>query len=368
MKRRRFLTASSGSFALGLTQVRNSVVATDIEISNVSESKPSNINSVLLNLDKLRVTPLYMDDSENLDIQLNLRMSSEGSLETKEADNVRFSNGETLTLSKIRARTGKDLSQISINNLSSSDTNGFVQVKVKHPSIDSNTYRRDFVIPSPSIPRSVFSNSLVAWYRFEDGDARDYTSNDRIPATFADNTDYGGTVTSESEYVQNGGVNDFKSGNNSGAFQFSGDNTREYISLDSRSVNNLSDYTICMWVENPSPEEYFLSIANDSQDNELIFGQDLNSSSWEHCAVTRDSSSKNAYLNGSEDSGFLWKNRYGSDPLDVDGFIIGQEQDTVGNSFEASQAHGGKVDDIRIYNEALSKPEINDIYDATKPN
>lgn len=359
--------ASSGSFALGLNQVQSPTVATDIKISNVSESEPSSINSVLLKLDKLRITPSYMNNSENLNIQLNLQMSSEGSSETKEAD-ISFNNSETLTLSKIRDRTGKDLSQIFIDNLSGSDTNGFVQVKLKHPSIDSNTYRRDFVIPSPSIPRSVFSNSLVAWYRFEDGDARDYTSNDRIPATFADNTDYGGTVTSESEYVQNGGVNDFKSGNNSGAFQFSGDNTREYISLDSRSVNNLSDYTICMWVENPSPGEYFLSIANDSQDNELIFGQDLNSSSWEHCAVTRDSNSKNAYLNGSEDSGFLWKNRYGSDPLDVDGFIIGQEQDTVENGFNESQAHGGKVDDIRIYNEVLSKSEINDIYDATKPN
>lgn len=205
---------------------------------------------------------------------------------------------------------------------------------------------------------------LVAWYRFEDGDARDY-------ATFeyaADPTAYNGTVNG-AVYDQFGGARDFDKGCNSGAYSFDG-STSQYLTLDHQSVNGLSDYTIMLWVEGASSGEYYFSLANSNTANEIIFGESAVSSDWTHVAITRESGNGTAYTNASAgSSGFLYNDDYGSDPLDVDsgGFIIGQEQDIVGGDFNGGQAHSGKIDDIRIYNKALTGSEINQIYQATQP-
>lgn len=236
---------------------------------------------------------------------------------------------------------------------------------------DSGTYEikisgQIITIEVIDIPDSTLTQDLIAWYRFEDGDARDYTST--INAEFADTTAYDGIVN-DVTYQSTGGVTDVIKETKSGGFTFTGGNTNEYLSLDATAVNDLSDYTISLWVKNPTSNEYYLSLANSSKDNEMIFGDSLDATAWKHCVVTRENGTGNAYVNASSNNSFLYNNTYGSDPLDVDqgGFIIGQEQDSVGGDFDSNQAHEGNIDDIRIYNRALTQSEISDIYNNTKP-
>jgi len=93
----------------------------------------------------------------------------------------------------------------------------------------------------------------------------------------------------------------------------------------------------------------------------MIF-ETFGSSEWNHCVITRGSDGTNAYVNTNPDSSFLWNNKFGDNPLNVDGFVVAEEQDSVLGGYASGQAHQGLVDEIRVYNRALSEEEINALY------
>ena len=53
--------------------------------------------------------------------------------------------------------------------------------------------------------------------------------------------------------------------------------------------------------------------------------------------------------------------------VDPGGAWLGQDQDAVGGEFDSKQALKGSIDDVRIYNRALSAEEVKALYDLEKP-
>ena len=89
--------------------------------------------------------------------------------------------------------------------------------------------------------------------------------------------------------------------------------------------------------------------------------EDLN---WHHVAVTRRDSIAKLYIDGL---------RVGNEisvsdsalAADPNGFIIGQDQDFVGGGFQAIQSWAGEIDNLRIYNRALTEQEILSLYNGS---
>ncbi|MEW5815769.1 MAG: LamG-like jellyroll fold domain-containing protein [Spirochaetota bacterium] len=48
--------------------------------------------------------------------------------------------------------------------------------------------------------------------------------------------------------------------------------------------------------------------------------------------------------------------------VDAGGFIIGQEQDSVGGGFQPGQSWASDIDSLRVYDRPLSSEEISALY------
>lgn len=227
------------------------------------------------------------------------------------------------------------------------------------------------------IPDSPLAQNLLAWYRFEDGDARDYTA-----TLFADSTAYDGTINGAT-HLSNGGVTDYKNGSNSGAFDFGGSDT---ISLPAiNSLDGLSEFTVMAWVKSDNggtvrETPVSLSGPNGEEKQELqISLWDSNEylfSVWDGGSISRSQflggtpdtnyhlltlTFDNGQITGYEDTSKIGDaTGAGTNIWDVVGGLVGSR---TGNSGD----YDGAVDELRIYNKVTSLSEITDIYNATAP-
>jgi len=78
---------------------------------------------------------------------------------------------------------------------------------------------------------------------------------------------------------------------------------------------------------------------------------------WHHVTVTRSGTTGRLYLGGTQLGNPITVNGATLD-IDPDGLIFGQDQDEVGGRFEADEAWAGAMDNLRIYNRALSASEV----------
>jgi hypothetical protein len=221
-----------------------------------------------------------------------------------------------------------------------------------------------------AIPDSALTQDLVAWYRFEDGDARDYTAT--LNANFADTTAYDGTVNGAT-FQSSGGVTDFESGSNSGAFDFDADNIEV-------SLPTYSQLSVSVWVNwddlnteflgpfdtfgNIRPHQFTFEddggdtdvLACSTPDGTFQFGS-VSPNEWTHLLATYDGSTVTTYLNGSQANS-------GSASFSANLSEVG-----IGARFGdvTSVVTDGRIDDVRVYNRALTSSEVTDIYNATKP-
>jgi hypothetical protein len=78
-----------------------------------------------------------------------------------------------------------------------------------------------------------------------------------------------------------------------------------------------------------------------------------------------------AYRDLVQDDALIWTYPDGNpdDPINLaeGGLIIGQEQDSLGGGFQDSQAFSGKIDDLRVYNRALSTEELEILSESYNP-
>jgi hypothetical protein len=233
-------------------------------------------------------------------------------------------------------------------------------------------------LPRTDVPDIAVVDGLVAWYRFEDA------ANTAIDATNAlgvgaDQTAFDGSVNGAS-FVPNGGVRDVLTGTNSGAYDFDG--VDDFIQPSQQPIDTTVDFTAMCFIKpddtdrarilntNDNKNGFRLVYENESITNTLFEDSDVEEAfpkapnvttgSFTHVAVTLDATSAEAKL---FTDGVLQEtitsDGSGSDAVTLE---IG------GSDFFNLEFFSGIIDDVRIYNRALSSSEITQIYTNTDPD
>jgi len=229
-------------------------------------------------------------------------------------------------------------------------------------------------------------SNLVAWYPFDSAfyggsNADDVTA---IAGGSGDDTAYDGTVSGAS-YQSSGGADDLNAGAGSGFYSFDGSN--DTISTPQIPIGNYSEITLTAWVyyANTSNVGYIVNIGSANPDDDITlwvdssmrvrmfekinnnfdfagFGsQSVFTGQWYHIAgVIEESGFIGTYTNGNLNTS---TNNMDNDFSDIDtpNIYIGSRDDQ-GNYTNAD------IDDVRVYNTALSQSQINSIYQNTDPN
>jgi len=225
-------------------------------------------------------------------------------------------------------------------------------------------------------PLPVAFSNLVAWYPFDSAtyggsNADDVTA---ILGGSGDDTAYDGTVTGAT-YQSSGGVTDIRAGANSGAFSFADDR----IQLPFTRIDVPFSLTIWSFTSDPAltseQGQVFSNFSSTGDDFQIVyssnplrvrFGYDVgpgfhvianvNANTYNHVAITYDGSTAKTYFNGSFVDSYNF----------TDSFIDNGEFFNIGTS-DDGRGHNGSIDDVRLYNTALSSSQINQIYLNTQP-
>jgi hypothetical protein len=238
------------------------------------------------------------------------------------------------------------------------------------------------------VPDIAVVDELVAWYRFADNSntAIDYTAevdDDR----FADTTAFDGTVNGAS-FVQNGGVRDVVSGagTNSGAYDFDG--VDDFIQIPHQTELGFigdSAYSFCCYANDRSNNNAVVTKQTDNNQIEplkIIITSDVIETAYgnngfadfgslsapkpsglTHITVTHDGQdTRQLFVNG------VFEGSTSTPTTD----FSNQEPITLGKRFRSGGSFAGFldgiIDDVRLYNRALSASEINQIYTNTDPD
>jgi hypothetical protein len=159
----------------------------------------------------------------------------------------------------------------------------------------------------------------------------------------------------------------------------------EYISLPYGVINGTSTASASFWIKTTyTGEQSIISGANATQSNEylLMFTSStqlkmhchgssqtwtipsIADGNWHHVVVVCENSSgaTTVYLDNVS-MGSLTLSA-GSTPFSISsgGLLVAQEQDSVGGGFSTSQIFKGTLDELRIYQRALTTAEINSLF------
>ncbi len=205
------------------------------------------------------------------------------------------------------------------------------------------------------------------------------------------------------EYLFNGDAKD-QSGNGNHGTLFGntsvanvlkiGDNIKDYMTVPNNVFDGLEDFTISLFVklntihrEGRLPGHAVISCRRETQYNAFLIFYSCNKKAWEfsvedsrlnfqmdttifdkkwHSLIfVREASEGTLHIDG------IGYNTYvGNRVLNIEkgGVMIGQEQDLGSNTLhiEADQPLAGEIDNLRIYNRALSKKEIQSLYNEKR--
>jgi len=222
------------------------------------------------------------------------------------------------------------------------------------------------------VPNTVLSEDCLMWYRFEDGDARDYASDNEFPdENWADPTAYDGSI-SGAAWNSSGGVVDFENGTDSGMFDFDGSD--DYITTGLNMP--AQSWTIVIWGYPTSPGEEGSLVAGTSSGGYFELEHD-SSDVWQFKddnqsgptgGLTFDTwQMVTAVWDDSDDTGYLYVNDSNTASDGMNAASMDSHEAVVGENSKFNQDFNGRVDEVRIYNKPLSGTEITDIYNNTKP-
>lgn len=146
MNRRKFIVATGSAILTGSTirSVNQPSLGLEFELSAVPNSAPSNVDSIIVQFERLEITPKYLDDNAEIDIKIELNING-SNVQEKTITGVEFSNNERLTIRKITNRGSDNASQIKSDLTLGDNLTGEIKVSVSHADI-SETYQRFFNI------------------------------------------------------------------------------------------------------------------------------------------------------------------------------------------------------------------------------
>jgi hypothetical protein len=242
-------------------------------------------------------------------------------------------------------------------------------------SIAEITVDGDVVFSAQQLPVA-FSN-LIAWYPFDSATYGGSNTDDvtSIIGGSGDDTNFSlSAFNNAPNYLNSGGIVDINGGAGSGAFDFNGSNEAFVTGVD--SSGNFNTRTITAWFNGPD------------QSSRYIVGTDDGGSDWGVSLVnggfrmTTGSSELGtgtfSYANSFHFFAAIWEPGVRTE-LYVDGNstpLLSSTQCTTGNANPWAIGNRGRVDirnfdgimdDVRIYDKALSTSEINQIYQNTEP-
>lgn len=230
----------------------------------------------------------------------------------------------------------------------------------------------------PPLPIEIICDDIVAHYPF-DGDAKDLGPNE------LDGSVYGATPTED------------KFGRMGQALHIENE---EHILLDHRLLDGATNFSVSVWLcfdklnwpnkyqNKRHPGNSIISVSNNETINEFLFaagicsewiggnfkgkrygwhsfkGYPVEENIWHHYVLLRNGNNAHLYVDGINVS----TQRVSAAPLSSSqhGTIIGQEQDSVGGSFEGYQSLTGSIDDLLVFQRALTESEVKSIYTQKK--
>jgi len=164
------------------------------------------------------------------------------------------------------------------------------------------------------------------------------------------------------------------------------DGNNDYVDVPYQALNGLTDVSSAFWLKSTDTgSQAVFSGVNAGFDNEyLVFFNDpttlwlyaqfagniaswtvptVADGQWRHYAIAADSTSDTAelYLDGASQGTRALTIDV---PFDIDpgGFVLGQEQDSVGGGFDPTQALNGTLDELYIFDRVLSAQDVQTLY------
>lgn len=219
-------------------------------------------------------------------------------------------------------------------------------------------------------------NGLVSWYPLDNNSAWDPISG------------YNGTL--------NGGVTTGATGQVHGAYDFDGSD--DYISTGKNNLIGTSDYSIVAWFKAPSSEDgqifgsyvsdvgdsqytgirfrglsgtsdpdfrFYMNDDHSDQSNWDVYNHGWDDNTWHHVVVVVDRSSSDPVL-------YIDSISQAWDSTDT---MLTGDIDMSGNDYQIGSLDlgdralwGGLIDDVRIYDRALTANEVEVIYNSSHPS
>jgi hypothetical protein len=210
------------------------------------------------------------------------------------------------------------------------------------------------------------NTGLAGWWKFDDG------SSGTTPTTAADSSGNGNTGTTQHSPVWT------SSGKIGNALTFNG--TSNYVSVPSATSLNLSQFTIASWVtlaSSTGANNYVMEKDKGSADYNYEFYYDSSNqlycdfntgsrsvsynwtpstNTWYHLARTYDGAYLRIYINGAQ---VATASASGTLDTSSNALIIGK------NDLYGTSTWNGSMDDVRLYNRALSASDVLTLYNTT---
>ena len=160
------------------------------------------------------------------------------------------------------------------------------------------------------------------------------------------------------------------------------DGVDDRVKLPNSAINGLADITSEFWIKTYDNVAGIITGAKSGTDNEyLIYWDNTNQiyphikdkrsaiststitdDNWHHVTIVRAGIEVRVYVDGN----FNGVANAPTGPLNIDlnGLWLGGEQDSVGDGWETNQQFNGILDEVRIYNRALTAEEIKLQYES----
>lgn len=166
MNRRRFML-TSGSAVLASSSLigfDRPAVGLEFEISSVDSVSPSNINSVLIEFERMDIVAQYLDDSKSLSVKTELNIEDTWKNSNRVSD-ISFNNGNVVDLTD---ETSLGNLIVDVGSFSEPVARGKVKITVEHEDIEE-TYSQSFNIKNSEVVVDSFEDNNISEYSGDTG-------------------------------------------------------------------------------------------------------------------------------------------------------------------------------------------------------